>query len=114
MVCRKYKYKELSPGVLETNYLQPQRGMSIPYRSRTSKDTDMDRMVEPRDLDELQHRQNVLLALLESIRTGDQATVDRILAAVRSGRSRQEIIAALSEITGVTRDRQQSGSSRRN
>lgn len=70
-------------------------------------------MVEQRDLDELQHRQNVLIALLESIRTGDQATVDRILAAVRSGRSRQEIIAALSEITGVT-GRQQSGSSHRN
>lgn len=60
-------------------------------------------MVEKRDLDELQHRQNVLIALLESIRTGDQAKVDEILSAVRSGRSRQEIIAALSEITGVKR-----------
>lgn len=63
-----------------------------------------------RNLDELQHRQNVLLALLESIRTGDQAKVDEILSAVRSGRSRQEIIAALAEITGVTSHGRNGGS----
>lgn len=69
-------------------------------------------MVEKRDIEELQHRQNVLIALLESIRTGDQATVDRILSAVRSGGSRQEIITALSEITGVTRNAGASGGRR--
>lgn len=71
----------------------------------TEEQTDgKSKMVEKRDIEELQHRQNVLIALLESIRTGDQATIDCILSAVRSGGSRQEIITALSEITGVTKN----------
>lgn len=59
-------------------------------------------MVERRSIDELQHRQNVLVALLELIRDGDQATVNRVVSAIRSSGSREESIRALSELTGVS------------
>lgn len=62
-------------------------------------------MVERRSIEELQHRQNVLVALLELIRDGDQATVNRVISAIRSNNSHEEVIRALSELTGVSNGR---------